>query len=65
MIATPNHNLEVDNRLILPSIIPIRVLISSKDVIHSWTINGVGLKVDAIPGRIRQSCFILKKSGVF
>lgn len=57
--------LDVDNRVILPSIIPVRLLVSSSDVIHSWTIPSFGIKIDAIPGRINQFCFSIKRSGIF
>nr|FAA04206.1 TPA: cytochrome c oxidase subunit II [Holtodrilus truncatus] len=46
--------LEVDNRLILPYGMTSQLLVSSSDVIHSWTIPSLGLKIDAIPGRLNQ-----------
>lgn len=57
--------LEVDNRFIVPTSIPIRFLVSSSDVLHSWTIPSFGIKIDAVPGRINQFCFSSKRSGVF
>lgn len=57
--------LEVDNRLIIPRFIPIRFLVSSADVIHSWTIPRFGVKIDAVPGRMNQFCFSTKRSGLF
>lgn len=57
--------LDVDNRLLLPCRLPLRFLVSSADVIHSWTIPSFGLKIDAIPGRINQFCFSSKRSGIF
>lgn len=57
--------LEVDNRLIIPMKIEIRILISSIDVIHSWTVPALGIKADAIPGRVNQLHFIANKPGVF
>lgn len=57
--------LEVDNRLLIPRFIPIRFLVSSADVIHSWTIPRFGVKIDAVPGRINQFCFSTKRSGLF
>lgn len=56
---------EVDNRVIIPRFLPIRFLVSSADVIHSWTIPSFGLKIDAVPGRINQFCFSSKRSGIF
>lgn len=57
--------LDVDNRLIIPSFIPIRFLVSSSDVLHSWTVPSFGVKIDAVPGRINQFCSSSKRSGVF
>nr|ALO76374.1 cytochrome c oxidase subunit 2 [Cantharis sp. CAN01] len=63
-----NYNfrlLDVDNRLILPYFSQIRMIVTSTDVIHSWTIPSMGLKVDATPGRLNQICFFLNRSGMF
>lgn len=57
--------LDVDNRLILPLNFKIRGLISSLDVIHSWTIPSLGIKIDAIPGRINQFIIIINRSGLY
>uniref|UniRef100_A0A0A0RUQ6 Cytochrome c oxidase subunit 2 n=2 Tax=Propylea japonica TaxID=158624 RepID=A0A0A0RUQ6_9CUCU len=57
--------LEVDNRTVLPYLSPIRVLTSSSDVIHSWTIPSSGVKVDASPGRLNQMSFTLNRTGIF
>jgi len=48
---------ETDNRLVLPIMTKVRVLVSSADVIHAWTIPTLGVKADAIPGRINQLNF--------
>ena len=42
--------LEVDNRLILPSETSIRVIITAADVLHSWAIPSLGIKMDCVPG---------------
>nr|QHT64905.1 cytochrome oxidase subunit 2 [Perinereis sp. PA-2020] len=57
--------LEVDNRLVLPMNIEIRLLVSAADVIHSWTVPALGVKADAIPGRLNQLSFTLRRPGVF
>nr|ALS46295.1 cytochrome c oxidase subunit 2 [Glycinde armigera] len=57
--------LEVDNRAVIPMGLEIRMLITSADVIHSWTIPSLGVKVDAIPGRLNQTGFTLNRPGVF
>nr|YP_010010547.1 cytochrome c oxidase subunit II [Crossaster papposus]QOH99553.1 cytochrome c oxidase subunit 2 [Crossaster papposus] len=71
MIPTPDlasgnpRLLEVDNRLTLPSQTPIRVLVSSADVLHSWTIPSLGIKIDAVPGRLNQVNFFISRCGLF
>nr|YP_010835740.1 cytochrome c oxidase subunit II [Themus foveicollis]WFS86423.1 cytochrome c oxidase subunit II [Themus foveicollis] len=57
--------LDVDNRLTLPYLSQIRMVVTSTDVIHSWTIPSMGLKVDATPGRLNQIIFFLNRSGLF
>nr|ACH81768.1 cytochrome oxidase subunit 2 [Nasonia longicornis] len=57
--------LDVDNRMILPYNTQVRMLINSTDVIHSFTIPSLGVKVDAVPGRINQISSMIKRPGVF
>nr|YP_009694671.1 cytochrome c oxidase subunit II [Thitarodes damxungensis]QEI59712.1 cytochrome c oxidase subunit II [Thitarodes damxungensis] len=57
--------LDVDNRIILPMNTQIRILITATDVIHSWTIPSLGVKIDATPGRLNQSNFFLNRPGLF
>nr|WRY72437.1 cytochrome c oxidase subunit II [Typhlocyba bilaminata] len=57
--------METDNKLVLPNNTQIRVLITSTDVIHSWTIPTLGLKSDATPGRINQANMNINRPGLF
>nr|QHD19767.1 cytochrome c oxidase subunit II [Rodolia quadrimaculata] len=57
--------IETDNRIVLPYETQIRLLTSSTDVIHSWTIPSIGIKMDASPGRLNQSSFTLSRTGIF
>nr|ASY98550.1 cytochrome c oxidase subunit II [Parymenopus davisoni] len=57
--------LEVDNRTTLPMKVLTRILITSEDVIHSWTIPSLGVKADATPGRLNQATFWFNRPGVF
>lgn len=57
--------LNVDNCLVLPYNRRIRLITTSVDVIHSWTIPSVGVKVDAIPGRLNQLFLIFNRIGIF
>lgn len=49
----------VSNNLVIPTYTPTRILITSKDVIHSWTIPSLGVKADATPGRINQISILI------
>nr|YP_010373918.1 cytochrome c oxidase subunit II [Coomaniella dentata]UPI13499.1 cytochrome c oxidase subunit II [Coomaniella dentata] len=57
--------LDVDNRMVLPYNSQIRLLVTSTDVIHSWTIPTLGVKIDATPGRLNQLSFLINHSGLF
>ena len=57
--------LEVDNRVILPSNTHIRALVTAVDVIHSWAIPSLGVKMDACPGRLNQVSMFIKREGTF
>nr|CCJ27909.1 cox2 [Thaumetopoea pinivora] len=57
--------LDVDNRIILPMNNQIRIMITATDVIHSWTIPSLGVKVDANPGRLNQTNFFMNRPGIF
>ncbi|YP_009250833.1 cytochrome c oxidase subunit II (mitochondrion) [Cimex lectularius] len=56
--------LETNNRTILPIHTSIRLLTTSTDVIHSWTVPSLGVKIDAIPGRLNQSLIIINRPGL-
>nr|YP_010535482.1 cytochrome c oxidase subunit II [Alectorobius atacamensis]UYB78186.1 cytochrome c oxidase subunit II [Alectorobius atacamensis] len=57
--------LDVDNRLVVPFNSSLRLLVTSSDVIHSWTIPSLGVKVDAIPGRLNQISSQINRPGLF
>lgn len=57
--------LEVDNRLILPVLTKIRILVTGADVLHAFSIPSMGLKLDAVPGRLNQIGLLIKRCGVF
>lgn len=56
---------DVDDRIAVPINIRVRLLVSSIDVIHSWTVQSLGIKRDAIPGRLNQINFYSIKPGLF
>nr|YP_010326910.1 cytochrome c oxidase subunit II [Anomis mesogona]UNP54171.1 cytochrome c oxidase subunit 2 [Anomis mesogona] len=57
--------LDVDNRIVLPMNNQIRIMVTATDVIHSWTIPSLGVKVDANPGRLNQTNFFINRPGIF
>nr|YP_009975055.1 cytochrome c oxidase subunit II [Linguatula arctica]QNK04397.1 cytochrome c oxidase subunit II [Linguatula arctica] len=68
MLPQSSHNfrlLDTDNRLTLPHSSLIRLLISSADVLHSWSLPSLGAKADAIPGRLNQLNLYLLRPGLF
>jgi heme/copper-type cytochrome/quinol oxidase subunit 2 len=65
LIKGTHRLLEVDNRLFLPVGVPVRLLITSSDVLHSWAVPSLGIKVDAVPGRLNQFVVEIKRPGVF
>ena len=57
--------LETDHHLIIPIKTNTRIIISSADVIHSWTVPSLGIKVDAIPGRLNQLNLYSNRPGLY
>nr|ATF28632.1 cytochrome c oxidase subunit II [Phlogotettix sp. EMHAU-15090801] len=57
--------LESDNRIIMPFNIQSRILVTSYDVIHSWTIPALGIKIDGSPGRINQGSIFIMRPGMY
>jgi cytochrome c oxidase subunit 2 len=63
--SVDNYLLEVDQPLIVPEGVKIRVLLTSADVIHSWWVPDFGVKRDAIPGFINELWFKADRVGTF
>jgi len=57
--------LEVDNRLVLPSNTSIRLIVTAADVLHSWAVPSLGVKLDCIPGRLNQTSFFIKRQSLY
>lgn len=56
--------LDVDNRVVIPAQEHIRALITSRDVLHSWALPSLGVKMDAVPGRLNQFVFMVMLNSV-
>ena len=57
--------LETDNNLLIPVNTEVKLIVSSTDVIHSWTVPSLGVKIDAFPGRLNQVNFLINRPGRF
>ena len=60
----PSH-LAVDNRLVLPVGVPIRLQTTAADVIHSFAIPSLWFKLDAVPGRINEKVLTINEPGIY
>ena len=57
--------LEVDNRMVVPVNTHIRIIVTAADVLHSWAVPSLGVKCDAVPGRLNQVPIFIKREGLF
>lgn len=57
--------LDVDNRIVIPFNSQIRIIVTSADVIHSWAVPSLGVKIDGTPGRLNQTRFNTNRTGLF
>ncbi len=62
---TENYLMEVDNPVVVPVDTPIRFLITSNDVIHSWYMPDFAVKQDAIPGFINVAKTTINEPGIY
>jgi cytochrome c oxidase subunit 1 len=57
--------LTVDNKIFLPVEIPIRILVTRRDVLHSWAVPAFGIKIDRCPGRLNELYLYINYPGTF
>jgi len=57
--------LEVDNRVVVPVDTHIRFIITGQDVIHDFAVPSLGVKVDAVPGRLNQTSVLIQREGTY
>uniref|UniRef100_A0AAT9FEY0 Cytochrome c oxidase subunit 2 n=1 Tax=Haemaphysalis megaspinosa TaxID=1155002 RepID=A0AAT9FEY0_9ACAR len=65
MMSNSFRLLDSDNNLVIPFNTTIKFLITSADVIHSWTVPSLSIKMDAVPGRLNQAFSFAKRPGLF
>lgn len=56
---------DVDNRVVLPVDTDVRVLTTATDVIHSWAVPALGIKLDAIPGKVNETWVRIERPGIY
>jgi cytochrome c oxidase subunit 2 len=57
--------LDVDNRVVVPVDTHIRFIVTGQDVIHDFAVPSLGVKIDAVPGRLNQTSVIVQREGVY
>jgi len=57
--------LEVDNAIMVPAGKTVRMIVTSEDVLHSFAVPSLGIKKDAVPGRLNETWFRIEKEGTY
>ena len=57
--------LATDEAVVLPVGAKIRLLTTADDVIHSWAIPALGVKMDSVPGRVNETWFQINREGMY
>ena len=59
------HQLGVDNRMVVPVGVPLRIQTTAADVIHSFAVPSLWFKQDAVPGRLNERMLVIDEPGVY
>ena len=59
------HQLAVDNRMVVPVGVPLRIQTTAADVIHSFAVPSLWFKQDAVPGRLNEKLLVIEEPGVY
>ncbi|MEL6237444.1 MAG: cytochrome c oxidase subunit II [Pseudomonadota bacterium] len=65
LAAGEPNKLAVDNRMVVPAGVPLRMQTTGADVIHGFAIPSLWFKQDAIPGRLNEKLLIIEEPGVY
>ena len=57
--------LTTDTKVVVPVNKIVRVQVTAADVLHSWAVPALGVKTDAVPGRLNETWFKADKTGIF
>lgn len=59
------HQLAVDNRMVVPVGVPLRIQTTAADVIHAFAVPSLWFKMDAVPGRINEKLLTIDEPGIY
>lgn len=59
------YQLAVDNRMVVPAGVPLRIQTTGSDVIHAFAVPSLWFKMDAVPGRLNEKLLVIKEPGVY
>jgi cytochrome c oxidase subunit 2 len=59
------YQLAVDNRMVVPAGVPLRIQTTASDVIHAFAVPSLWFKMDAVPGRLNEKLLTIKEPGVY
>ena len=59
------HQLAVDNRMVVPAGVPLRIQTTATDVIHAFAVPSLWFKMDAVPGKLNEKLLTIKEPGVY
>jgi cytochrome c oxidase subunit 2 len=59
------HQLAVDNRMVVPVGVPLRIQTTAADVIHAFAVPSLWFKQDAVPGRLNERMLVIEEPGVY
>jgi cytochrome c oxidase subunit 2 len=59
------HQLAVDNRMVVPAGVPLRIQTTADSVIHAFAVPSLWFKMDAVPGRLNEKLLTIKEPGVY
>lgn len=57
--------LAVDNRMVVPAGVPLRIQTTASDVIHAFAVPSLWFKLDAVPGRLNERILTITEPGVY
>jgi cytochrome c oxidase subunit 2 len=57
--------LDVDNKVVIPVDTHIRLIVTGADVLHDYAVPSLGVKIDAVPGRLNQTSILAERTGTF